>query len=71
MPTQLLRGVDGFNLFESLPGQLEVFVDQVVPLLQAKGIFRREYPGTTLRETLGLEKPVNRHTAARRARAAA
>jgi len=65
------RGVDGFNLFESLPGQLDVFVDQVVPLLQAKGIFRREYPGTTLRETLGLEKPVNRYTAARSARSAA
>ena len=33
------------------------FVDHVVPLLQKKGIFRTEYPGTTLRETLGLERP--------------
>lgn len=65
------RGADGFNFFESLPGQLELFVDHVVPLLQAKGIFRREYPGTTFRETLGLDKPVNRHTAARLARSAA
>ena len=65
------RGADGFNMFESLPGQLEVFVDHVVPLLQAKGIFRREYPGTTLRETLGLQKPVNRYTAQRAARSAA
>ena len=65
------RGVDGFNLFESLPGQLELFVDHVVPLLQDKGIFRREYPGTTFRETLGLEKPVNRYTAQRLARTAA
>jgi len=65
------RGVDGFNLFESLPGQLELFVDHVVPLLQAKGIFRRDYEGTTLRENLGLEKPVNRNTARRHARDAA
>lgn len=65
------RGADGFNLFESLPGQLELFVDHVVPLLQDKGIFRREYPGATFRETLGLDKPVNRYTAARLARTAA
>ncbi len=65
------RGADGFNLFESLPGQLELFVDQVVPLLQAKGVFRREYPGATFRETLGLDKPVNRYTAQRLSRSAA
>ena len=65
------RGSDGFNLFESLPGQLEVFVDQVVPILQARGLFRTEYPGHTLRETLGLDVPVNRHTAARGHRDAA
>lgn len=65
------RGADGFNLFESLPGQLELFVDQVVPLLQARGIFRTEYPGTTFRDTLGLDKPVNRYTAQRLARSAA
>ena len=64
------RGSDGFNLFESLPGQLEVFVEQVVPLLQARGIYRTEY-GATFRETLGLDKPVNRYTAARAARSAA
>lgn len=65
------QGSDGFNLFESLPGQLEVFVDQVVPLLQARGIYKTEYPGTTFRETLGLDVPVNRYTAARAARNAA
>lgn len=65
------RGSDGFNLFESLPGQLEIFVDQVVPLLQARGIFKQDYPGTTFRDTLGLEKPVNRYTAARLHRTAA
>lgn len=65
------RGSDGFNIFESLPGQLEVLVDQVIPILQERGIFRRDYPGSTLRETLGLDVPVNRYTAARSARSAA
>jgi alkanesulfonate monooxygenase SsuD/methylene tetrahydromethanopterin reductase-like flavin-dependent oxidoreductase (luciferase family) len=65
------RGADGFNLFESLPGQLETFVDEVVPILQRRGITKTEYPGTTFRETLGLDVPVNRHTAARSARSAA
>lgn len=60
------RGADGFNLFESLPGQLELFVDQVVPILQARGLYKHDYPGTTFRETLGLPVPVNRYTAARR-----
>ncbi|WP_068084670.1 LLM class flavin-dependent oxidoreductase [Novosphingobium rosa] len=65
------RGADGFNLFESLPGQLEVLVDQVVPILQQRGIFKSDYPGTTFRETLGLDVPENRYTAARRQRDAA
>jgi hypothetical protein len=65
------RGADGFNLFESLPGQLEVFVDEVVPILQRRGIYKTDYPGSTFRETLGLDVPVNRHSAARSARSAA
>ena len=32
--------------------------DQVVPVLQKRGLFRREYAGTTLRSHLGLEPPV-------------
>jgi hypothetical protein len=40
-------------------GYLPRFVDRVVPILQARGLFRREYPGTTLRESLGLTQPVN------------
>jgi hypothetical protein len=35
-------------------------VDRVVPELQRRGIFRREYQGRTLRENLGLPRPVNR-----------
>lgn len=65
------RGSDGFNLFESLPGQLEVFVDQVVPILQQRGIYKQDYAGKTFRENLGLDVPVNRNTAARLTRSAA
>lgn len=65
------RAADGFNLFESLPGQLDIFVDEVVPILQKRGIYKTDYPGETFRDTLGLPVPVNRHTAARTARTAA
>jgi hypothetical protein len=50
---------------------LEVFVDEVVPILQRRGIYKTDYPGSTFRETLGLDVPVNRHSAARSARSAA
>ena len=49
---------DGFTLMPNiLPSELQLFVDQVVPLLQARGIARREYRGTTLRDHLGLPRP--------------
>ncbi|WP_217551729.1 LLM class flavin-dependent oxidoreductase [Streptomyces sp. GbtcB6] len=49
---------DGFNIsFPYLPGPAEDFVDQVVPLLQRRGLLRTEYEGTTLRENLGLPRP--------------
>ena len=55
------EGCDGFNImFPFLPAGLDDFVDKVVPELQARGIFRREYEGTTLRENLGLPRPKNR-----------
>jgi alkanesulfonate monooxygenase SsuD/methylene tetrahydromethanopterin reductase-like flavin-dependent oxidoreductase (luciferase family) len=48
------EGSDGFNvLFPYLPEGLDDFVERVVPELQRRGIFRREYEGTTLRESLG------------------
>ncbi|BBI31638.1 LLM class flavin-dependent oxidoreductase [Cohnella abietis] len=54
-------GADGFMLMApSLPDGLENFVDLVVPLLQAKGIFREDYEGTTLRDHLGIPVPTNR-----------
>ncbi|MGP0012094.1 LLM class flavin-dependent oxidoreductase [Pseudomonas sp.] len=52
---------DGFNvLVPHLPGGLEDFAASVVPELQRRGLFRTEYPGTTLREHLGLARPANR-----------
>jgi FMN-dependent oxidoreductase (nitrilotriacetate monooxygenase family) len=54
-------GSDGFNImFPFLPDGLDEFVDRVVPELQRRGIFRREYEGRTLRENLGLPRPNNR-----------
>ena len=51
---------DGFNLlFAHYPTPLEEFVDLVVPELQRRGIFRREYEGATLRENLGVPRPEN------------
>ena len=52
---------DGFNImFPYLPEGLDDFVEQVVPELQRRGLFRKEYEGTTLRENLGLPRPGNR-----------
>nr|WP_230987551.1 LLM class flavin-dependent oxidoreductase [Mycolicibacter heraklionensis] len=49
---------DGFIISAAyLPGVYEEFVDQVVPLLQQRGVFRTEYEGATLREHLGLARP--------------
>src|ERR1700742_1482495 len=55
------EGSDGFNImFPYLPQGLDDFVDKVVPELQKRGIFRKEYEGRTLRENLGLPRPKNR-----------
>jgi FMN-dependent oxidoreductase (nitrilotriacetate monooxygenase family) len=49
---------DGFNVMPAaLPAGLEAFVDHVVPILQSRGLFRREYTGRTLREHYGLPVP--------------
>src|SRR6478735_4243165 len=57
-------GADGFLLRpSSLSTDLDAVVDRVVPLLQRAGLFRTEYPGTTLRDTLGLARPANRYAA--------
>src|SRR5690606_36098080 len=60
------RASDGFNvMFPYLPGGLDDFVDRVVPELQRRGIYRRDYEGATLREHLGLPRPANRFFAQR------
>jgi FMN-dependent oxidoreductase (nitrilotriacetate monooxygenase family) len=49
---------DGFNVMPPvLPSGLETFVDHVIPILQERGRFRREYDGTTLRDHYGLPRP--------------
>jgi len=54
-------GSDGFNImFSHLPEGIDDFVNEVVPELQRREIFRREYQGRTLRENLGLPRPANR-----------
>jgi alkanesulfonate monooxygenase len=52
---------DGFNImFPWVPGGLDDFVDRVVPELQRRNLFRREYEGKTLRQNLGLPRPESR-----------
>ena len=49
---------DGFILVPHVtPSGLDRFVEQVVPLLQERGVFRSDYEGTTLRDHLGLSHP--------------
>jgi FMN-dependent oxidoreductase (nitrilotriacetate monooxygenase family) len=46
---------DGYILVPHItPDGLAPFVDQVVPLLQERGVFRADYTGSTLRDHLGL-----------------
>lgn len=56
------EAADGFNLLSpSLPNGLTDFAELVVPELQARGLFRTAYEGKTLRENLGLSRPVSRY----------
>jgi alkanesulfonate monooxygenase len=58
---------DGFNImFPTVPAGLDDFVDLVVPELQRRGLFRREYEGVTLRDHLGLQRPENQFFPARK-----
>jgi FMN-dependent oxidoreductase (nitrilotriacetate monooxygenase family) len=64
------EAADGFLMLESLPGQLKTFVERVVPLLQERGLLRKEYEKTTFRGNLGLPFVENRYSRARRRDAA-
>ena len=53
---------DGFNIMPpALPGDLETFVEHVIPELRRRGIFRHEYEGATLREHYGVERPLSQY----------
>ena len=55
------KGCDGFMIAAPVvPTGLERFTRLVVPELQRRGLFRREYEGRTLREHLGLKRPARR-----------
>lgn len=55
------EAADGFNLMPPvLPTGLDDIVQQLVPELRRRALFRSEYTGTTLREHLGLSRPENR-----------
>ncbi|EIM29987.1 LLM class flavin-dependent oxidoreductase [Microvirga lotononidis] len=57
------RAADGFVFNVSLPKELEVFADNVVPILQKRGLYRSEYEAETFRGNLGIPVPPNRYAA--------
>lgn len=69
-PEQIAAGIEewflsgaigGFNIMPDVTvSGLAAFVEEVVPILRRRGIFRTSYEGTTLREHLGLAIPGNR-----------
>jgi len=64
-------GADGFNIMASdYPGGFADFVNLVVPELRRRGLVRTEYRGNTLREHMGLPRPIHPAHAARNAAAA-
>jgi FMN-dependent oxidoreductase (nitrilotriacetate monooxygenase family) len=56
------RALDGVNVHAGHPSQFRRFTEEVVPLLQARGLFRTDYEHTTLRGNLGLPIPANRRS---------
>ena len=54
---------DGFIVRGGTPNAFDDFVDRVIPILQARGLFRHDYEGETLRDHLGLSFPVSRYAA--------
>jgi FMN-dependent oxidoreductase (nitrilotriacetate monooxygenase family) len=59
------RALDGYNITIGHPAQLRRFVNEVLPILRDRGVFRSECESDTLRGNLGLPIPENRHTRAR------
>jgi FMN-dependent oxidoreductase (nitrilotriacetate monooxygenase family) len=51
---------DGFNVMPPLlPSMLDIFVAEVIPILQRRGLFRTAYEGQTLRDHYGLARPMS------------
>ncbi|GAA2003588.1 LLM class flavin-dependent oxidoreductase [Nakamurella flavida] len=64
-------GISGYRLRPAaLPDDLDAITADLVPELQSRGLFRREYAETTLRERLGLDRPPSRYASAAAATAA-
>lgn len=59
------EGADGFIIATTVPNTLDDFVDKVVPILQAKGRYRKDYTADTLRGNLGIPFVENRYTKAK------
>ncbi|TBL70911.1 LLM class flavin-dependent oxidoreductase [Paenibacillus thalictri] len=55
------RGCDGFNVWAPYVGGQEEFAEKVLPILQDRGLFRKDYEADTLRGNLGLSLPENRY----------
>lgn len=52
---------DGFTVtFPFVPQGLDDVTQKLIPELQRRGLFRKDYSGTTLRDHLGLARPKNR-----------
>lgn len=51
------RALDGFNIYIGHPSQFSRLTQEVIPLLQERGLYRMAYEGATLRESLGLKIP--------------
>ncbi len=51
---------DGFNIMApAIPGDLQLFIDQVLPILRQRGLFREAYSGQTLRDHYGVARPAS------------
>ncbi len=51
--------LDGFNVRLGHPANFRRFTEEVIPILQDRGYFRKEYEADTLRGNLGLRIPTN------------
>lgn len=68
----LSAAADGFNIMPPyLTGGFDIFADEVVPILQKRGLFKLDYQGKTLRDHYGLPRPDSLYTQERARKASA